>query len=113
MTIGRPPSRGMNRFIVSRTLAVLILAVGCIASMTPSTSLGASPSTSLRASARGADADLSVLQQRIDRLEALTARVEAISAIKRLQHAYGHYSELGLWHDFADLFADTGIGHYT
>ncbi|HEY6615381.1 MAG TPA: nuclear transport factor 2 family protein, partial [Vicinamibacterales bacterium] len=34
-------------------------------------------------------------------------------AIKRLQHAYGHYSELGLWHDFADLFADTGIGHYT
>ena len=50
---------------------------------------------------------------RVDRLEALTQRVEAISAIKRLQHAYGHYSELGLWHDFADLFADTGIGHYT
>src|SRR5678816_2428209 len=43
----------------------------------------------------------------------MTERVEAISAIKRLQHAYGHYSELGLWHDFADLFADTGIGHYT
>jgi hypothetical protein len=63
--------------------------------------------------AQGADADLSTLQQRVDRLEALTARVEAISAIKRLQHAYGHYSELGLWHDFADLFADTGIGHYT
>ena len=49
----------------------------------------------------------------MDRLEALTERVEAISAIKRLQHAYGHYAELGLWHDFADLFADTGIGHYT
>jgi hypothetical protein len=78
-----------------RTLAALILAAGCIAS------------------ARGADADLSTLQQRVDRLEALTARVEAISAIKRLQHAYGHYSELGLWHDFADLFADSGIGHYT
>ncbi len=57
--------------------------------------------------------DLTALQQRVDRLEALTERVEAISAIKRLQHAYGHYSELGLWHDFADLFADTGIGHYT
>jgi hypothetical protein len=52
------------------------------------------------------------LQQRVDRLEALTERVEAISSIKRLQHAYGHYAELGLWHDFADLFADTGIGHY-
>jgi hypothetical protein len=62
---------------------------------------------------RGADTDVSVLQQRIDRLESLTQRVEAVSAIKRLQHAYGHYSELGLWHDFADLFADTGIGHYT
>jgi SnoaL-like domain len=62
---------------------------------------------------RGADPDLSLLQQRVDRLDALTQRVEAVSAIKRLQHAYGHYSELGLWHDFADLFADTGIGHYT
>jgi SnoaL-like domain len=65
------------------------------------------------ASVHGADTDLSRLQQRVDRLEAMTERVEAISAIKRLQHAYGHYSELGLWHDFADLFADTGIGHYT
>jgi SnoaL-like protein len=63
--------------------------------------------------ARGADPDLSLLQQRVDRLEALTQRVEAISAIKRLQHSYGHYAELGLWHDFADLFADTGIGYYT
>ena len=64
-------------------------------------------------SLRGVDPDLSALLQRIDRLEALTERVEGISAIKRLQHAYGHYSELGLWHDFADLFADTGIGYYT
>ena len=68
----------------------------------------------MRASARqGPTPILTALQQRVDRLEALTERVEAISAIKRLQHAYGHYSELGLWHDFADLFADTGIGHYT
>src|SRR6516164_9898716 len=57
--------------------------------------------------------DLFALQQRIDRLAALTDRVEALSAIKRLQYAYGHYAELGLWHDFADLFADSGIGHYT
>src|SRR5262245_47981675 len=39
---------------------------------------------------RAADADLSALQQRVDRLEVVTGRVEAISAIKRLQHAYGH-----------------------
>jgi len=63
--------------------------------------------------ARGAESDLSALQQRVARLETLTERVEALSAIKRLQHAYGHYSELGLWHDFADLFAESGIGYYT
>jgi hypothetical protein len=84
----------MRRFIV-RALTLTIVAAG-IASL----------------AARGGD-DLSALQQRVDRLEALTDRVEALSAIKRLQYAYGHYAELGLWHDFADLFADTGIGHYT
>src|SRR6185503_9460239 len=80
-----------------RTLVTLTIVVACAAAAT----------------VRSAGPDLSLLQQRIDRLEALTQRVEAVSAIKRLQHAYGHYSELGLWHDFADLFADTGIGHYT
>jgi len=98
----------MSRSTLSRALVVIAVAAGCVVAVT----------------ARGADTDLSALQQpaspellaeagRLDRLEALTERVEAISAIKRLQHAYGHYSELGLWHDFADLFADTGIGHYT
>jgi hypothetical protein len=87
----------MSTSIVHRALLGLTIAAGITAG----------------ANVRGADTDLSVLQQRVDRLETLTARVEALSAIKRLQHAYGHYSELGLWHDFADLFADTGIGHYT
>jgi SnoaL-like domain len=91
---------------MNKALPVLTLAAVCLASVT-----SRGPSTSLRASAL--DTDLAALQQRVDRLEALTERVEAISAIKRLQHAYGHYSELGLWHDFADLFADAGIGHYT
>ena len=67
--------------------AVLLVAAGFVTSV----------------SVRSADTDLSTIQNRVDRLEALTGRVEAISAIKRLQHAYGHYSELGLWHDFADL----------
>jgi SnoaL-like protein len=91
---------------MNKALAVVTLAAVCVASVT-----SRCPSTSLRASAP--DADLSGLQQRVDRLETLTERIEAIAAIKRLQHAYGHYSELGLWHDFADLFADTGIGYYT
>jgi len=87
----------MSTLRVRRVLAVLTIAAACTASVI----------------VRGAGPDLSVIQQRVDRLEALTQRVEALSAIKRLQHAYGHYAELGLWHDFADLFADTGIGHYT
>jgi SnoaL-like protein len=84
--------------LIRAAALILVAALGTIAS----------GPTSLRAAA-----DLSVLRQRVDRLEALTQRVEALSAIKRLQHAYGHYAELGLWHDFADLFADSGIGHYT
>ena len=36
---------------------------------------------------RGADDELSMLQQRIDRIEVSIGRVEAFSAIKRLQHA--------------------------
>ena len=92
----------MSRSIVRRTLAVLILAAGCV---------GVARGTD-EGLQRPASTELSAEAGRIARLEALTQRVEAISAIKRLQHAYGHYAELGLWHDFADLFADTGVGHY-
>jgi hypothetical protein len=84
-------------WIPRRAIVVLAIVVGCAAG-TP---------------VRGADADLSRLQRRISQLAWLTDQVEALSAVKRLQHAYGHYSELGLWHDFADLFADSGVGYYT
>jgi hypothetical protein len=57
-------------------------------------------------------ADLAALEQRLEAAAALTERLQAVRAVKRLQHAYGHYSEVGLWHDFADLFADTAVGHY-
>ncbi|HTY64832.1 MAG TPA: nuclear transport factor 2 family protein, partial [Acidobacteriota bacterium] len=63
-------------------------------------------------SAGGGDAQLSTLQSRIARLEADVQGAEAIWAIKRLQYAYGHYAEFGLWHDLADLFAENGVGHY-
>jgi hypothetical protein len=58
-------------------------------------------------------ADVAALEQRLDAAAELTERLQAVSAVKRLQHAYGHYSEVGLWHDFADLFSDTAVGHYT
>ena len=61
----------------------------------------------------GDSAKLGALQKRMDRLEADVQGAESIRAVKRLQYAYGHYAELGLWNDFADLFADSGVGHYT
>ena len=86
MTVPRPRC-------TSWTLAICLLGVG--------------------ACSDGRDADeLARIERRIDAATALTERLEAVRAVKRLQHAYGHYSELGLWHDFADLFADTAVGHY-
>ena len=65
------------------------------------------------ASPENSAADLAALEQRIDAAAALAERVQGVRAVKRLQHAYGHYSEVGLWHDFAELFSDTAVGHYT
>jgi hypothetical protein len=65
------------------------------------------------ASSEGTATNLAAIEQRIDAAAALTERLQAVRAVKRLQYAYGHYSEVGLWHDFADLFSDNAIGHYT
>jgi hypothetical protein len=56
-------------------------------------------------SASGLAADVAVIEARL-------ARAESLRAIKRLQYAYGHYVEFGLWNDFADLFADSAVAHY-
>ncbi|MGV3590766.1 MAG: nuclear transport factor 2 family protein [Gammaproteobacteria bacterium] len=61
---------------------------------------------------QAADALPADLEPRLALLERQVGAAEALRAIRRLQWAYGHYSEFGLWHDFADLFADTGVGHY-
>ena len=55
---------------------------------------------------------LASLQEQIALLDAEVQGAEAVRAVKRLQYAYGHYAEFGLWHDLADLFADGGVGHY-
>jgi hypothetical protein len=38
--------------------------------------------------------------------------IESVRAIKRVQYAYGHYVELGLWNDFADLFTEDAVTNY-
>lgn len=55
---------------------------------------------------------LADLDRRLNQLTAKLDRAESIRAVKRLQRAYGHYSEFGLWHDLADLFSDQAVGHY-
>ncbi len=52
------------------------------------------------------------LQQRLDRLEAGVRAQESVRAVKRLQHTYGHYLDLGLWPDLADLFTDNAVGQF-
>ncbi|MBN1568461.1 MAG: nuclear transport factor 2 family protein [Acidobacteria bacterium] len=64
--------------------------------------------SSLSRSEKGMDS----LQDRIARMETVVDRAEAIRAVKRLQYAYGHYAEFGLWDDLADLFAEKGVGYY-
>ncbi len=52
------------------------------------------------------------LEKRVERLQSHIENIESIRAIKRLQYAYGHYVELGLWNDFADLFAEDAVTNY-
>lgn len=65
----------------------------------------------LSLSARQGDPQ-AALEARTAQLQAQIENVEAVRAIKRLQYAYGHYAELGLWNDFADLFADDATTNY-
>ena len=55
---------------------------------------------------------LPALETRVERLQAHMESVESVRAIKRLQYAYGHYVELGLWNDFADLFTEDAATNY-
>ena len=66
---------------------------------------------SVLASAQQSD-PLPAFETRVERLQAQIERVESVRAIKRLQYAYGHYVELGLWNDFADLFATDAVTNY-
>jgi hypothetical protein len=61
--------------------------------------------------AREPDA-LAALDARATRLQARIEQIESVRSIKRLQYAYGHYVELGLWNDFADLFTDDAPTSY-
>lgn len=65
----------------------------------------------LLASAQQLD-PLPALSTRVERLQSHIESIESVRAIKRVQYAYGHYVELGLWNDFADLFTEDAITNY-
>ena len=52
-----------------------------------------------------------VISTRIDRLEAAIERAEDVSAIKRLQKAYGYYLDKGMWTDLAEFFHDDAVAN--
>jgi hypothetical protein len=51
-------------------------------------------------------------ETKVERLQARIESVESIRANKRVQYDCGHYVELGLWNDFADLFAEDAVTNY-
>jgi hypothetical protein len=55
---------------------------------------------------------LPALETRVERLQSHIESTESVRAIKRVQYAYGHYVELGLWNDFADLFTGDAVTNY-
>ena len=91
----------MNKSVA---LSMLTLLAAC--SGEPAGNDAAAPTASaMEAPAAAAEARLAQL--------ALAVRyAEDLSAIKRLQKAYGYYVDKGLWSDAAALFSDTAIARY-
>lgn len=67
---------------------------------------GCNKSTESPPVARGDDADLSVLQQQLQTLQARAEQVKDANAIKKLQRTYGYYLSAGQWQELANLFAE-------
>lgn len=53
-----------------------------------------------------------LLGQRVEQLAKAIEYAEDISAIKKLQKAYGYYLDKGLWTDLAEFFADEAKANY-
>jgi triacylglycerol lipase len=52
------------------------------------------------------------LQSRLNRLEAEVIAAEDLSALKRLQRAYGYYLDKGMWEDLSAFFTDDAVANY-
>jgi len=86
--------------MLSKPILAVALAIGAWSALATAQQPGALPDR------------LAALETRVERLQADIERVESVRAIKRLQYAYGHYVEFGLWNDFADLFTEDAVTNY-
>src|SRR5690606_25591249 len=94
------PRRAFARFTRAFGAAAMLAAVSAACAQGDDTADG---------NATGANSAASrELGERLATLEARKTRVEDVSAIERLQHAYGYYVDEGLWDEAADLFASDG-----
>jgi acetyl esterase/lipase len=59
-----------------------------------------------------ADGAATELQARLNRLEAEVTAAEDLSALKRMQRAYGYYLDKGMWEDLQAFFTDDAVANY-
>ena len=83
-------------------------ATGSIALMVAAWGLA---STTVYAADKSAN-DATTLQSRLNRLEAEVNAAEDLSALKRLQRAYGYYLDKGMWEDLQAFFTDDAVANY-
>src|SRR5262245_13918304 len=62
--------------------------------------------------ATAAEGAATELQARLNRLEAEVTAAEDLSALKRLQRAYGYYVDKGMWQDLQAFFTDDAVANY-
>src|SRR5262245_61867063 len=68
---------------------------------------GVAPSAGFTADGAATD-----VQARLNRLEAEVTAAEDLSALKRMQRAYGYYLDKGMWEDLQSFFTDDAVANY-
>src|SRR5688572_29931365 len=85
----------MRHRLAGATLAIVVAAFGVASSV-----------------AFAADDATTNLKARLNRLEADIIAAEDLSALKRLQRAYGYYLDKGMWEDLQAFFTEDAVANY-
>lgn len=103
-------SKAIGNFVCALAVSVLLSACGGddAVEQAPAAVAATVPAPGSQSS----DVATNPLAQRLGRLQKAVEYAEDLSAIKRLQRAYGYYLDKGLWTDLAELFADEARANY-